>query len=272
MSLSVSIIVPCYNQGQYLAECLESVAVQNSLDWECIIVNDGSNDNSEEIATQYCQKNSRFKYIFQINRGLSAARNNGIRISAGKYILPLDADDKISADYVNEAVAVLNKFPDVKIVYAAAEYFGSKTGLIELPNFSLEKLASQNLIYCSAFFRKTDFEQYGGYDEQFLHGWEDWDFWLGLLENGGAVVKLPGIHFFYRQKKSSMLTEINGDNDIQTETRTMIFTKHFHLYTRLFGDPILMLREKERVAAQLMTIRKNIFFKTMRRLGLFGKI
>lgn len=116
----VSIIVPCYNQGEYLAEALQSVENQNYSNWECVIVDDRSTDNSREIASSFCEKDKRFIYLWQENQGPSVARNNAIQHSCGQYILPLDGDDKIHHDYINQAVIVLNKNEDVKIVYCQA--------------------------------------------------------------------------------------------------------------------------------------------------------
>lgn len=96
----VSVIMPCYNQGCYLSEALESVINQTYSDWECIIIDDGSTDSSEEIAKEYCQKDGRIRYIYQDNAGVIAARNNAIAASSGEYILPLDADDSISTVYL----------------------------------------------------------------------------------------------------------------------------------------------------------------------------
>ena len=102
----ISIIVPCYNQAQYLPETLQSVLEQDYRHWECIIINDGSPDNTEEVALEWCSKDERFKYFKKENGGLSDARNYGIKHSVGKYILPLDSDDKISKDYTLEAINV----------------------------------------------------------------------------------------------------------------------------------------------------------------------
>ena len=77
----VSIIVPCYNQAQYLPETLDSVLAQTYPYWECIIVNDGSPDNTEEIAKHYCEKDSRFKYVYKENGGLSSARNVSLHLT-----------------------------------------------------------------------------------------------------------------------------------------------------------------------------------------------
>src|SRR5687768_10004937 len=89
----VSIIVPCFNQAEFLNETLQSVLSQTISDWECIIINDGSKDNSEEIALPWVDKDKRFKYLKQENRGVCAARNKGISEANGKYILPLDGDN-----------------------------------------------------------------------------------------------------------------------------------------------------------------------------------
>ena len=90
----ISVIVPCYNQAQYLDECLQSVLDQTYTDWECIIVNDGSPDNTEDVAKKWVEKDTRFIYLSKENGGLSSARNAGIEIAKGEWILPLDAAEK----------------------------------------------------------------------------------------------------------------------------------------------------------------------------------
>ncbi|RYX81126.1 glycosyltransferase family 2 protein, partial [bacterium] len=89
----VTIITPCYNYGKFLAEALDSLLLQTYSNWECIIVNDGSIDNTDEVALQYTAKDQRFKYINQKNGGLPNARNSALKIAQGKYIQLLDADD-----------------------------------------------------------------------------------------------------------------------------------------------------------------------------------
>ena len=118
----VSIITPCYNQAQYLSEALDSVLRQTFANWECIIVNDCSSDNTEEVAMSYCNKDARFRYCpLDHNQGLCTARNNGIGMSSGKYILPLDADDIIADCYLEEAVKnivsniALNKAEEIRV-------------------------------------------------------------------------------------------------------------------------------------------------------------
>ena len=96
MNHTISVIVPCYQQGEYLSETLNSVLNQTYPYWECIIVNDGSTDNTKEVAALFCQKDNRFHYIEKENQGPSIARNTGINASQGEFILPLDADDIIA--------------------------------------------------------------------------------------------------------------------------------------------------------------------------------
>ncbi len=92
----VTIIIPCFNQGKYLEECLYSVANQTFIDWECLMINDGSTDNTEEICKSWLKKDSRFKYIKKENSGVSASRNQGLNLAKGEWILFLDGDDYIS--------------------------------------------------------------------------------------------------------------------------------------------------------------------------------
>lgn len=105
----ISVIVPCYNQAQFLDECLQSVLEQTYQNWECIIVNDGSPDNTEEVALEWTKKDVRFIYLKKDNGGLSSARNAGIEKAKGEWILPLDCDDKIGNQYLELASAEFNK-------------------------------------------------------------------------------------------------------------------------------------------------------------------
>ena len=141
----VSIIIPCYNLSQYLSETLDSVLAQTYQSWECIIINDGSIDNTEKIAKLYVDKDKRFKYIYQNNQGVSSARNNGIRNSLGIYILPLDADDLIAPQYIEEAVLILNNYNDIKLVHCNYQNFGEVKGKV-YPKFSIKKLLTANMI------------------------------------------------------------------------------------------------------------------------------
>ena len=96
----VSVIVPCYNQGQFLEDAINSLLSQTHTNWECIIVNDGSNDDTDEVAKKCCSKDRRIKYFKNVNKGVSNARNFAVKKSLADYILSLDADDKLLKNYI----------------------------------------------------------------------------------------------------------------------------------------------------------------------------
>jgi glycosyltransferase involved in cell wall biosynthesis len=249
-SKTVSIIVPCYNQVQYLDECLNSVLDQTYPNWECIIVNDGSPDNTEEVAMKWTNKDERFKYLYKTNGGLSSARNEGIKNAVGTLILPLDADDKIANIYCELAINALVKNSSLSLIYANSEKFGLVNEIWDLPDFSIEKLATENLIYCSAFFKKEDWERVGGYDENLMQGLEDWEFWIAILKKGGNVIKLKETCFYYRIKETSMITSLKDEN--KKRIFDYISIKHADFFVQHLGS-FFKLQEK------INTLERNSF-------------
>ncbi len=242
----ISVVIPAYNQAAYLPETLESVLCQTEQDWECIIVNDGSTDHTEEVSLQYVEKDSRFKYFRKENGGLSDARNYGILKSSGRYILPLDSDDLIAPAYLKEAVVILENNPSVKVVYCNAELFGEKTGLWELPSYSFDWLLHSNMIFCTSMFRKSDYLQTKGYSLEMKGGFEDWDFWLSLLETGGEVHKIQETYFFYRIRTNSMVRSM--DPVVERRLKLTIYKNHIDTYTKYWGTPWELYRYKEQFA------------------------
>lgn len=121
----VSIIIPCYNQAQYLPETLQSVLDQTYTNWECIIVNDGSPDTTDEIAQEWLAKDSRYKYIYQENKGVSSARNLGLEYALGEFIQFLDSDDIIHYQKLELSLAELNNsdFNSMSLVVSHFRFF-----------------------------------------------------------------------------------------------------------------------------------------------------
>lgn len=275
MNIKVSVIVPCYNQSHFLDEALTSVYNQTTKDWECIIVDDGSNDQTKVVAKRWCDKDSRFLYVYQENAGLSAARNNGINKAKGIYVLPLDADDKISESYIALALNAFKKNENVKVVYANAEKFGAVSGKWNLKEFSLINLSRNNMIFCSAFFKKSDWERVGGFDVNMLYGWEDWEFWIALLKNGGEVVKLKNTCFFYRIKENSMLTSIDKNkadyllNHLNVK-HADFFVKHYGTFQDLDRE-INMLKETHKTQLSSEKYVIDVFFSKFLGFSIFGK-
>lgn len=228
----VSVIVPCYNHAQFVIDALESVFSQNFKDFECIIIDDGSTDNTKEIVTKWIKGKNRFKYHYQENSGLSSARNKGISLSSGVYILPLDSDDKISKNYLEKCYYALNINEEVKIAYGEAYFFGNSNKKWNLDPFKFENLLYKNMIYCTGLFRKKDWERVGGYDKNLKEGLEDWEFWIHILKGGGKVVRLNDCYFYYRLKENSMIKDVVINNAYGYQSRLYIFNKHIEMYCK----------------------------------------
>lgn len=230
----VSVIIPCYNQGQYLDEAVNSVLKQTYQDYEIIIVNDGSTDEfTINLLNNYHRLKTRV--IHTTNQGLPSARNNGIREAKGVYILPLDADDKIGFTYLERAVKVLDDNEDIGIVYCEAEFFGKKTGKWELPKYQFPEFIISNCIFASAFFRRSDWESVKGYKSVMKYGWEDHEFWLSLIELKREIYQIPEIIFYYRQKESSML------QSMQVEHWLYSYLQIYQYHSESFSDNMAVL-------------------------------
>lgn len=198
----VSVIIPVYNAAPYLVETLDSVLHSTYRPIEVVMVDDGSHDDSAAIAEQYCAAHPECRLIRQNNAGVSAARNHAIQEATGKYILPVDADDKIGDTYIEHAVQVLEEQADVCVVGCRARMFGDVEKEWQLPSFSHALLARKNMIPVTSLFRKADWARVGGFCEKDIYR-EDWDFWLSLLEQGGTFYRLEEEGLWYRVRRGS---------------------------------------------------------------------
>ena len=140
----ISIIIPCYNQVAFLPETLQSVLDQSYEHWECIIVNDGSLDNTEEVALEWCQKDSRFNYLKKENGGLSSARNAGLKIAKGEYIQFLDSDDILEKDKLLQQSSFFQT--NIDIIVSGYRYFESSEGISKLRIFGRYGALPENVI------------------------------------------------------------------------------------------------------------------------------
>jgi glycosyltransferase involved in cell wall biosynthesis len=214
----ISIIIPCYNHGQYIKEAIQSVEECGDKDlYEIIILNDGSTDKyTTEVLQQLA--GDGYHVINQSNQGLGTARNNAIKKALGKYILPLDSDNKIRPEYIYDSIKILDEQEDIAMVYGDAEYFGEKTGRHTVGEFNLQKLMIGNYIDACAVYRKSVWEALGGYDEKMpVMGMEDWDFWLNMILRGYEFQYIPKILFNYRVLGHSMLSSIDSNNSVLLE-------------------------------------------------------
>ncbi len=226
----VSIVVPFFNDGKYINEAIDSALSQTHSPLEIIVVNDGSTDR-ESIEILESADWPMTHVIHAGNKGPAAARNMGISASRGKYILPLDADDRIHPTYVERATSILESEPCVGIVYCLAEYFGQTSGRWDLPSYSFERMLLDNIIFTTALFRRQDWQSVGGMNESLRHGMEDYDFWLSLLEIGRKVVQIPEVLFYYRIKKASRTHHFMRSRENVIDTYRAIYRNHPRLFS-----------------------------------------
>ncbi len=228
-SPKVSLIIPCYNQAHFLANAVESVIAQTFTDWECLIVNDGSPDNTSEVARQLITEHSekQIKLLEKENSGLADTRNYGIAHSRGKYILPLDSDDILHPDMLLKTVHLLDTEPNISIAYTDLVQFGAVSCHIQSGEYDFDALRYANhLNYCS-LYRREAWESVGGYNPNMVEGYEDWDFWIscGAKEFWGR--RIPEVLFYYRVKEQSMYTKAM---ECDARLKAQIVSNHPQLY------------------------------------------
>lgn len=255
----ISVIIPCYNHAKFIDECLQSVLNQSYKDWECIIVSDGSTDNTAEIAGRWVEKHTKFRYFFQENSGPSAARNLGIENANGNWILPLDADNHLHPNYMQNALQYFANLK-LKLIYGQVKKFGTEMGIWVLPEFNLSNLASCNMIENCSFFKKSDWESVGGYDERLIHGYEDWEFWISILKNGGEIKKMDTIAVYYRVTGDSRSNSLLQHERLD-ETLKYIEKKHFDFFSKYFPNWHHCRNEQYIYKNKYQKISKNIFGK-----------
>jgi glycosyltransferase involved in cell wall biosynthesis len=209
----VSVIIPCFNQGRFLNDTLKSVFFQSYENWECIIINDGSTDNTEKIAYKWVNADSRFKYFYKTNGGLSSARNAGLEKVEGTYLLFLDSDDCIHRDKISNSLRLLNSR---KLDMVISDFRRFKKNITKLKpafctlseqNFSLESILLDwdtkytIPIHCCLFsshlFKDLQFNET-------LKAKEDWMMWIMVFKQNPKVEYLNEPLAFYRKNPKSM--------------------------------------------------------------------
>lgn len=195
----VSVIIPSYNYAHYLETCVKSVLTQTYQDWEAIIVDDGSTDQTSQVASELVKlAPDKIKYLRISNSGVSQARNIGIDHTNGEYILPLDADDLLEPIAIEEFVRALNNNLDCGYAYSALENYDSLPGENKYwyPGpFNLRKLLIENSAAATSMWRRELTSQGIKYRKLI---YEDWDLWLQIVSLGKKGCYVPKPLFKYR--------------------------------------------------------------------------
>lgn len=273
MSVKVSIIVPCYKQAHFLKESLQSVLDQSYSHWECIIVNDGSPDNTEEVAKKWCAIDKRFKYIKKLNGGLSSARNAGVKVSKGEFILPLDADDLLHPQYLQKTVPVLDNNKQVAIVSCYSNFFeGQIENIIHQlkpVGTTIHAILFENELIATSLYRRVCWIEVEGYDELMNNGFEDWEFWLSVLKRGWEYRVVDDFLFYYRKAKMSML--INTLENHRESNMEYIMLKHRDIYKEHYDNTIkylfYLIKSQKKTEAKLKSSTQNKLAKILSKSG-----
>lgn len=227
----VSVIIPCYNYARFLPESVGSVIAQSYRDFEIIIVDDGSTDNTDEAAKRLITENPdvTIRLMKQANSGQPAiSRNNGIARAFGNYIVCLDADDAMDPNLLTECVKVLDSDPKIAVAYTDQVHVnGSRSKIMESQEWDMNRLPFTNLLPTCSMFRKEVWNKTGGYKTN-VRGYEDWDFWIAMGEKGYTGKRIPRPLFYYRVKDDGVYDDALK-NDLKL--RKQIILNHPDLYT-----------------------------------------
>lgn len=200
---SISVAVPCYNYGKFIKEALASVDVQSRQPDEIVIVDDASTDDSWHIVEREVSERPNAKAFRHNQRnGACTTFDDCVRRSTGDLVVILSADDRLSPAYLElSELAILDT--DWDFAYCDIHCFGSESTVIRVPEFDAVELGRHNYIHGSAMFRRSMFEQVGGFDSDFEKlGFEDWAFWLAAVTAGAKGGRVPGCWLEYRKHQS----------------------------------------------------------------------
>ncbi len=227
----VSVIIPAYNQGHFLGEAIESVLAQTHQDFEIIIVDDGSIDNTSEVAQGF--SGSRIKYVYQENAGLSAARNTGIRYATGAYLTYLDSDDLFLPRKLELLTQAFVANPNLGFVAGQAilidEHGEPLNRVFDTPSpEDGSQLLLGNPFHVGAILVRRSWQERVGFFDTSLRSYEDWDMWLRLACAGCEMGWTPEPVSLYRFHTGQMTRD-----GIQMTTAT------FSVLEKLYRQPDL---------------------------------
>jgi hypothetical protein len=217
----VTVVITCFNYGRYLPESIGSVLAQTFTDFELLVVDDGSTDDSVAIAQRLAAEDPRVTVIAQENAGQPAIpRNLAVDRAQGKYIVCLDADDRLDPGMLAACVAVLDADPQVALAYPRTITFGDAQEVLPLLPWSVEQLARCNFLPCCTMFRRAAWEAAGGYNTN-VRGYEDWDLWVGIATTGAIGRPVPNALWHYRKHGAGVYSE-STDRDQQLKAQVVV--------------------------------------------------
>jgi glycosyltransferase involved in cell wall biosynthesis len=258
----VSVIIPCYNQARFLSDAIDSLKAQTFIDWECIIINDGSSDNTHEVTLALAINDQRIHYVEQENQGLSGARNTGLDHAQGRYIQFLDADDLIEPDKLSLQVESLSNITGLALCYSDYRHCPENNVMETIrrdnfppPRFIMSKplhdIAARwetqfSIPVHSYLFDARLFSEYGIRFDITLPNHEDWDCWMRIFALTPVIKLTPGALAIYRICNTSMC--------VDRQQMYQGFSQAIRKQQRIFrNDPIMRRILKDK----MQEIKKN---------------
>jgi glycosyltransferase involved in cell wall biosynthesis len=226
--MKVTVVIPTYNQAQYLGDAINSVLAQSYTDYEIIIVDDGSIDDTKQVVGKF---GSFLKYIFQSNKGLAGSRNTGIREANGDYVAFLDSDDKWCPEFLTTMVSLASEHPDATVLYCGASYIDTNGRVLPQPStisyippakMYKSLLRSNMLIPSSILIKRSSAIVAGLFDISFRR-LQDWEFWLRLSKAGHIFMGANTCMVHYRLHNNNLSWDTAGGN----EAIIALAQKHF---------------------------------------------
>ncbi|NNF02480.1 MAG: glycosyltransferase, partial [Bacteroidia bacterium] len=253
----VSVVIPCFNHGSFIKQAIFSVEKSRNKNFEIIIVDDGSTDMESKRVLLTLEKNG-YNVLRQENSGLASARNAGIKLATGDFILCLDADNKIDPQYISEAIALFSNDDKLAVVYSNCRLFGAESGMREVRDFNAAELLRQNYIDACAIVRKTALLEVGGFDSKMpVQGYEDWELWINLFSRGSKFYHIDKFLFDYRVSPVSMSSNMN-----MPKNRKLIYDyvlkKHELLFKEYSSEVISLFAENFAKVEQLAWDRQSV--------------
>jgi len=255
-----TVVIPAFNAARTIGSSIRSVLQQTEQDFEIVIVDDGSTDDTSECARSFAT-DPRVRAIAQRNKGPSAARNTGLAAARGSYVSMLDADDLWLPEYLEVMGGALDANPDAAFAYTDAWVLDDQTGRIRRkPAMFYQRpprtvpdaraffllLLDRNFVYTSVTVRRSVLDEVGGYDEDLSTG-EDWDLWLRIAGRGMRPVRPPGVLAIHREHPFSLA------NDTRTMTRNIC-----EVYRRFAEDPRVDAEARALARRQLDLWTRNL--------------
>ena len=209
----VSFIIPYYNSGSTIQETIDSIFNQSYSNFDIWLINDGSTDLLSIDKLKEFEGNEKIHLLNQENAGPSVARNLAINLSNAPYIVPLDADDKIAVNTINDCLNLMNNETDFGVTYGNLQFFGNENDIKTQDLFSIEQQLLWNQIAVCCVIRKDVFEEVGLYDEHLSKlGLEDWEFWIRVGLSNWKFKKIEAVHFYVRVVSTSRTFEVANKN------------------------------------------------------------